>query len=83
MRPAAFLLKASIYCFITSKERYQVLSRGACVVPDAWVELLLASLALKDFFLIVSKTPGKFLPQDGIGDYLSVHAIEAALKRCA
>lgn len=41
-------------------------------MPDAWVELLLASLALKDFFLIVSKTPGKFLPQDGIGDYLSV-----------
>lgn len=82
MRPVAFLLKASIHCFITSKERYQVLSRGACAWCF-WVELLSASLALKDFFLIVSKTSGKFLPQDGIGDYLSVRATEAALRRCA
>lgn len=34
------------------------------------------------FFLIASKIPAKFLPQDGIGDYLSVYAIEAAQKRC-
>lgn len=33
-------------------------------------------------FLVDSKIPGKFLPQDGIGDYLSAHAIEPALKRC-
>lgn len=33
-------------------------------------------------FLIDSKIPGKFLPQAGIGDYLSAHAIEPALKRC-
>lgn len=28
------------------------------------------------FFLVTSKIPGKFLPQDGIGDYLSSQAIE-------